>query len=115
MIITCTVDLTPMMFELPYIIIGVLLFGILIIIVVFICWRLKGHHKTSKYTSNKASWHVNSKDIVLFECNDPGLEDTSSLYLQVDLLTSVLKKHSCTHNIQNILNILTHFIMRMIL
>ncbi|KAF6030690.1 hypothetical protein EB796_010989 [Bugula neritina] len=75
-------DLTPMMYELPYIIIGVLLFGILIIIVVFICWRLKGHHKTSKYASNKASWHVNSKDIVLFECNDPGLEDTSSLYLQ---------------------------------
>jgi len=111
MIITCTVDLTPMMYELPYIIIGVLLFGILIIIVVFICWRLKGHHKTSKYASNKASWHVNSKDIVLFECNDPGLEDTSSLYLQVDLLTSVLKKHS--H--RNILNIITHFIMRMIL
>lgn len=68
-----------------YLIIGVLLVVILVGVIVLLWWKLGKHHAMAGLTT-KPTWHVNSKDITLFECddNENPAADNISLYSQVN-------------------------------
>lgn len=71
-----------------YIVIAILVIIILAGITILLWWRLRKHHAMTNLTS-KPNWHINSKDIRLFEYdvnqNNTGgaAADSLSLYSQV--------------------------------
>ena len=81
-----------------YIVIAIFVIIILAGITILLWWRLRKHHAMTNLTS-KPNWHINSKDIRLFEYdvnqNNTGgaAADSLSLYSQVRTCFSQQLKH----------------------